>query len=87
MLNFQRHGLAMYSAQQISFNNICQHYELPENPLKDMFKNILWKMEMSQDMELGYMCAADLEPEFVVYAAWDVEPLHRYQLINIMFII
>ena len=60
-----------------------------------MFKNILWKMEMSQvhitvspilfsshispqDMELGYMAKADLEPEFVVYAAWDVEPLHRY---------
>ena len=29
-------------------------------------------------MELGYMAQADLEPEFVVYAAWDVEPLHRY---------
>ena len=29
-------------------------------------------------MELGYMAEADLEPEFVVYAAWDVEPLHRY---------
>ena len=29
-------------------------------------------------MELGYMAEANLEPEFVVYAAWDVEPLHRY---------
>ena len=29
-------------------------------------------------MELGYMAQEDLEPEFVVYAAWDVEPLHRY---------
>ena len=45
--------------------------------MKDMFKNILWKMEMSQDMELGYMAQAELEPEFVVYAAWDVAPLHR----------
>ena len=31
-----------------------------------------------QDNELGYMAQAELEPEFVVYAAWDVEPLHRY---------
>ena len=44
-----------------------------------MFKNILWKMEMSQDMELGYFSEAELEPEFVVYAAWDVDPLHRYR--------
>lgn len=77
VLNFQRHGLAMHCGQQIGFNNLCLHYELPENPLKDMFKNILWKMEMSQDMELGYMAQAELEPEFVVYAAWDVAPLHR----------
>ena len=29
-------------------NTFSQHYDLAENPLKDMFKNILWKMEMTQ---------------------------------------
>ena len=37
-----------------------------------------------QDNELGYMAQAELEPEFIVYAAWDVEPLHRYSKLVLM---
>ena len=34
MLEYQRHGISIKSSHQISFNNLCNHYQLPENPLK-----------------------------------------------------
>ena len=43
----------MYSADTCSFNNICKHFNLAENPLKDHFKNILWKMDVTKNSKFG----------------------------------
>ena len=43
----------MYSALTCSFNNICKHFNLAENPLKDHFKNILWKMDVTKNSKFG----------------------------------
>ena len=79
MLNFQRHGQSIQATPQISFNNLCSHFNLPENPLKDRFKNILWKMDMTKNGKFGLenLHGDSIEDEFIVYCAWDVAPLHR----------
>ena len=50
---------------------------MPENPLKDMFKNILWKMEVTKDGAFGLDNPNPLRDELIVYCAWDVDPLLR----------
>jgi len=83
VLEYQRHGISIKSSHQISFNNLCNHYQLPENPLKDHFKNILWKMELTKNGKHGLDTAKTLEDKLLVYCAWDVEPLHRlYELLT-----
>ena len=67
----------MYSANSVSFNNLCRKYGMPENPLKDMFKNILWKMEVTKDGAFGLDNPNPLRDELIVYCAWDVDPLLR----------
>ena len=76
MLELQRHGKSTHTAYNISFNNICAHFKLPENPLKEKFKNILWKMENSDNNNL-LNNEAPLTEEVIFYSAFDVYPLHR----------
>ena len=77
VLDFQKSGTNLYSAKSISFNKLCSYYGLPENPLKDVFKNILWKMELTKDGEFGLDSPIPMQDEFIVYCAWDVLPLLR----------
>ena len=76
MLELQQHGKSTHTAHNISFNNICAHFKLPENPLKEKFKNILWKMENSDNNNL-LNNEAPLTEEVIFYSAFDVYPLHR----------
>ena len=77
-MEFQKKGRSMYSSQQISFNNLCAHFNVPENPLKDMFKNILWKMELTKSSKYGFNYDGPLKDELKIYCAGDVDPLIRY---------
>ena len=76
VLELQRHGKSTHTAYNISFNNICAHFKLPENPLKEKFKNILWKMENSYNNNL-LNNEAPLTEEVIFYSAFDAYPLHR----------
>ena len=77
VLNFQKTGSNIYTAPTISFNNLCTQYRLPENPMKDLFKNILWKMEATKGGLYGLDSPKPMLDELVVYSAWDVVPLIR----------
>ena len=77
VLNFQKKGTNFHTAPTISFNNLCSHYDLPENPMKDLFKNILWKMELTQGGLYGLDNPKPMLDELVLYSAWDVAPLIR----------
>ena len=76
VLELQQHGKSTHTAHNISFNNICAHFKLPENPLKEKFKNILWKMENSDNNNL-LNNEAPLTEEVIFYSAFDVYPLLR----------
>ena len=86
MLELQRHGKSTHTAYNISFNNICAHFKLPENPLKEKFKNILWKMENSDNNNL-LNNEAPLTEEVIFYSAFDVYPLHRSVLMIMMMVV
>ena len=45
--------------------------------MKDLFKNILWKMEVTKGGLYGLDNPAPMLEELQVYCAWDVEPLIR----------
>ena len=77
VLDFQKTGSNFLVAQTISFNNLCSHYSLPENPMKDLFKNILWKMEVTEGGLYGLDNPKPMLDELLVYCAWDVDPLIR----------
>ena len=77
MLSFQKTGINFYTAPNISFNNLCSHYGLPDNPMKDLFKNILWKMEITKGGLYGLDNPEPMLDELQVYCAWDVVPLIR----------
>ena len=77
VLDFQKTGSNFLVAQTISFNNLCSHYSLPENPMKDLFKNILWKMEITEGGLYGLDNPKPMLDELLVYCAWDVDPLIR----------
>ena len=80
-MEFQKNGTSLYSSQQISLNNLCAHFNVPENPLKDMFKNILWKMELTKNSKLGFNHDGPLKDELLIYCAADVDPLLRLVLL------
>ena len=77
VLDFQMSGSDLYSSSTISFNNLCSYYGLQENPFKDIFKNILWKMNLTKDGAFGLDNPEPMLDELIVYCAWDVEPLIR----------
>eukprot|EP00090_Calanus_glacialis_P046222 TRINITY_DN8961_c0_g1_i1.p1 TRINITY_DN8961_c0_g1~~TRINITY_DN8961_c0_g1_i1.p1 ORF type:complete len:696 (-),score=231.57 TRINITY_DN8961_c0_g1_i1:70-2157(-) len=77
VLDYQLHGTSVYSSPQIGFNKICRHFGLPENPVKDKFKNILWRMMITKNGERGIDTVETLDDELILYCAWDVEPLHQ----------
>jgi len=77
VLDYQLHGTSVYSSLQIGFNSICRHFGLPENPVKDKFKNILWKMMLKNNGERRIDTVETLDDELILYCAWDVEPLHQ----------
>eukprot|EP00092_Neocalanus_flemingeri_P019508 GFUD01021134.1.p1 GENE.GFUD01021134.1~~GFUD01021134.1.p1 ORF type:complete len:692 (+),score=244.74 GFUD01021134.1:1267-3342(+) len=77
VLQYQLHGTSIYSSNQIGFNGLCRHFGLPENPLKDTFKNILWKMIITKNGKRGLDTAKVLDDELLLYCAWDVDPLHQ----------
>ena len=77
VLDFQKTGSNFHTSPTISFNNLCSHYRLPENPMKDLFKNILWKMEATKGGLYGLDNPNPMLDELQVYCAWDVDPLIR----------
>ena len=77
VLDFQRRGSNFFTAPTISFNNLCNFYCLPENPMKDLFKNILWKMELTKGGLYSLDNPKPILDELRVYCAWDVAPLIR----------
>ena len=70
-------GSDLHSSTTISFNNLCSFYHLAENPFKDVFKNILWKMDLTKDGVFGLDNPQPMLDELIVYCAWDVDPLLR----------
>jgi len=77
VMEFQLKGTSINSSNQIGFNAICQHFNIQENPVKDRFKNILWKMILTKDGHRGIDTAEILDDEVLLYCAWDVDPLHK----------
>jgi len=84
VLDYQLHGTSMFSSQQIGFNGLCRYFNVEENPVKDMFRNVLWRMMITKNGEKGIDTADTLDDELLVYCAWDVDPLHKlHDLLNL----
>ena len=76
VLQFQLTGASMHTSNQIGFNKLCELFSIPQNPVKERKKNILWRMIISQNGKRGLDTADVIDDETVLYCAWDVEPLH-----------
>jgi len=73
VLEYQQRGTSMYSSQLIGFNALCQHFGLPENPLKGRLK----------DVGKAVNTIENLDDETLLYCAWDVDPLHQiYEMLS-----
>jgi len=74
ILQYQTKGLSITGTPLIGFNDLCTFCGLEQNPLKKKTKDLLWKL-------LGFHRvledSSDLTAEFILYSAWDVEPLHQ----------
>jgi len=77
VLDYQLHGTSIFSSNQIGFNSLCKHFGVAENPIKDRFKNILWKVMLKKNGKRGMDTIETLSDEVILYCAWDVEPLHQ----------
>jgi len=73
IFQYQTNGTSIISTPLIGLNDLCTFCGLEENPLKKKAKDLLWKMlifhRFLEETE-------DLGAEFLLYSAWDVEPLH-----------
>jgi len=84
VLDYQLHGTSIFRSPQIGFNSLCQYFDIQENPVKDRFRNILWRMMVvNKDGKRGLDTAENLDDELLLYCAWDVDPLHKlHDLLN-----
>jgi len=84
VLDYQLHGTSIFGSPQIGFNSLCKYFDIQENPVKDRFRNILWRMMVvNKDGKKGLDTTENLDDELLLYCAWDVDPLHRlHDLLN-----
>merc|ERR1719369_182614 len=73
VLQYQTSGTSIYSSPSIGFNDLCEFCGLEENPLKEWYRDRLWRMLMYDRL---LEKKGELPQEIVLYCAWDVEPLH-----------
>jgi len=84
VLDYQLHGNSIFGSNGIGFNSLCGYFDVKENPVKDRFRNILWKMMIKKDgKKKGIDTTEVLDDEMLLYCAWDVDPLHNlHDLLN-----
>jgi len=84
VLDYQLHGTSIFGSPQIGFNSLCKYFDIQENPVKDRFRNILWRMMVvNKDGKKGLDTKDNLDDELLLYCAWDVDPLHKlHDLLN-----
>ena len=84
VLDYQLRGTSIFGSPQIGFNSLCKYFGIKENPLKEGFKNILWRMMVNKDGKKGLDKTENLDDNFLLYCAWDVDPLHKlHDLLNV----
>jgi hypothetical protein len=71
VLQYQTLGASLYSADNIGFNNLCTFCGLEGNPVKH---KISFHNKAKADMHIK---AGVMSEDFLLYSAWDVEPLHE----------
>ena len=69
IIDYQKDG-TYFTANNISFNNVCEKFGFESNPLKDKFRDFAWIRN-----EKRLFNKKDLEKDLLIYCAFDVYPL------------
>ncbi|XP_032788156.2 egalitarian protein homolog [Daphnia magna] len=77
VIQLQETGRAVHKVKTTSLNAMCENYDLPTNPFKELVKTIYKR-------DQRFWARRPLTRDMILYAAYDVMPLvpHLYDLLN-----